>query len=79
MKRRRVVNSQGLEVTQDEYNGLMRSVANLSRLVVFLEDQLDELRTRLPRSPADSTEPRSFESAPGEPAVVPETGSQVSQ
>lgn len=48
---RSVLNGQGLPVTQDEYNALMRSVANLSALVVHLEDKLDELRAQAPTPP----------------------------
>lgn len=46
MSRRRVLNSGGLEVTQDEYNGMVRAIGNLSRLVVFLEDKIDALTRR---------------------------------
>lgn len=51
-----VLNGQGFPVTQDEYNALMRSIANLSALVVHLEDKLDELRAQVPIPLGDSRE-----------------------
>jgi hypothetical protein len=40
---RAILDSQGFVVSQDDYNGLVRAVGNLSALVVHLEDKIDAL------------------------------------
>jgi hypothetical protein len=65
---RRVTDSQGFEVTQEGYNAMVRAVANLSALVVYLEDKLDEftqseIPAPTPIPPAGSRAPESGQTA----------------